>query len=125
MVEGFAPVMHLTPALVGSRHPGLLGNDQWRAQVKRQQGRLLDCGDEPRGGQGQGESQITLEQDPNVLDTWFSSALYPFSRQEPRAGALLPGSLAGVTGHDILFLCDVYLEAIKPVSLFKNIFNIF
>jgi len=48
-----------------------------------------------------------LRRDPDVLDTWFSSALVPFSTLDPRApdGAFdryLPSSVV-VTGHEILF----------------------
>ena len=47
------------------------------------------------------------EQDPDVLDTWFSSALWPFStlgwpEQTPEFDAFYPNSLL-ITGHDILF----------------------
>jgi valyl-tRNA synthetase len=48
-----------------------------------------------------------LQRDPDVLDTWFSSALVPFSTLDPKAadGAFdryLPSSVV-VTGHEILF----------------------
>ncbi len=48
-----------------------------------------------------------LRRDPDVLDTWFSSALVPFSTLDPQApdGAFdryLPSSVV-VTGHEILF----------------------
>ena len=48
-----------------------------------------------------------LRRDPDVLDTWFSSALVPFSTLDPQAadGAYdryLPSSVV-VTGHEILF----------------------
>jgi len=50
---------------------------------------------------------ITLEQDPDVLDTWFSSALFPFSvfgwpEQTDDLAKYFPGTLLE-TGHDILF----------------------
>ncbi|XP_076647855.1 valyl-tRNA synthetase isoform X2 [Halictus rubicundus] len=50
---------------------------------------------------------ITVEQDPDVLDTWFSSGLFPFSifgwpNQTEELEAFYPGSLLE-TGHDILF----------------------
>lgn len=46
-------------------------------------------------------------QDPDVLDTWFSSALWPFSTlgwpdQTPELAKFYPNSTL-VTGHDILF----------------------
>ncbi len=52
-------------------------------------------------------SKITLKQDEDVLDTWFSSALFPFSifgwpDQTDELKLFYPGSLLE-TGHDILF----------------------
>jgi valyl-tRNA synthetase len=52
-------------------------------------------------------ADVPLEQDPDVLDTWFSSALWPFSTlgwPEPsdRLGAFYPTSVL-VTGFDIIF----------------------
>ena len=51
--------------------------------------------------------EVLLERDPDVLDTWFSSALWPFSTLEwPRASERLaryyPTSVL-VTGFDIIF----------------------
>lgn len=48
-----------------------------------------------------------LEQDPDVLDTWFSSALWPFStlgwpEQTPELEYFFPTNVL-VTGYDILF----------------------
>lgn len=54
------------------------------------------------------ESTIRLEQDEDVLDTWFSSALFPFSvfgwpdTTAPDLPLYYPGNLLE-TGHDILF----------------------
>lgn len=53
------------------------------------------------------EDKIALRQDEDVLDTWFSSALFPFSifgwpEQTPDLQAFYPGHLLE-TGHDILF----------------------
>ncbi|KAF5286724.1 hypothetical protein FQR65_LT12457 [Abscondita terminalis] len=52
-------------------------------------------------------SKISLEQDDDVLDTWFSSGLFPFSifgwpNETDDLKAFYPGSLLE-TGHDILF----------------------
>ncbi|BBL35105.1 valine--tRNA ligase [Nitrosomonas stercoris] len=49
----------------------------------------------------------TLRQDEDVLDTWFSSALWPFStlgwpEQTPELKTFLPGSVL-ITGFDIIF----------------------
>ncbi|XP_051153202.1 valine--tRNA ligase isoform X1 [Leptopilina boulardi] len=51
--------------------------------------------------------KISLKQDPDVLDTWFSSALFPFSifgwpEETEELRAFYPGTLLE-TGHDILF----------------------
>lgn len=51
--------------------------------------------------------KVTLAQDEDVLDTWFSSALFPFSifgwpEQTDDLFAFYPGTLLE-TGHDILF----------------------
>jgi valyl-tRNA synthetase len=48
-----------------------------------------------------------FEQDPDVLDTWFSSGLWPFStlgwpQQTPELKSFYPNSVME-TGHDILF----------------------
>lgn len=53
------------------------------------------------------EDKISLQQDDDVLDTWFSSALFPFSifgwpDKTPDLAAFYPGHLLE-TGHDILF----------------------
>ncbi|BBP01319.1 valine--tRNA ligase [Sulfuriferula nivalis] len=49
----------------------------------------------------------TIRRDEDVLDTWFSSALWPFStlgwpEQTPELDAFLPGAVL-VTGFDIIF----------------------
>jgi valyl-tRNA synthetase len=54
------------------------------------------------------ESSIQLQQDEDVLDTWFSSGLFPFStfgwpdETHPDYKAFYPNTLLE-TGHDILF----------------------
>src|SRR5699024_12058883 len=50
---------------------------------------------------------LPLEQDPDVLDTWFSSALWPFStlgwpKDTPQLQTFYPTSVL-VTGFDIIF----------------------
>ena len=53
------------------------------------------------------DASLALVQDPDVLDTWFSSALWPFStlgwpEQTERLKVFYPGSVL-VTGFDIIF----------------------
>jgi valyl-tRNA synthetase len=53
-------------------------------------------------------SQVTLIQDPDVLDTWFSSGLFPFATLGwpdvdcKDMKAFFPGDILE-TGHDIIF----------------------
>ena len=52
-------------------------------------------------------ADVTLERDPDVLDTWFSSALWPFSTlgwpdKTPELDKYYPGDVL-VTGWDIIF----------------------
>jgi valyl-tRNA synthetase len=61
---------------------------------------------EVRGKNGLG-AEVRLTQDEDVLDTWFSSALWPFStlgwpRQTPELKTFYPTSVL-VTGFDIIF----------------------
>lgn len=51
--------------------------------------------------------EVTLRQDEDVLDTWFSSALWPFAtmgwpQQTPELNTFVPSSVL-VTGFDIIF----------------------
>jgi valyl-tRNA synthetase len=51
--------------------------------------------------------EVELERDPDVLDTWFSSALWPFStlgwpQETPELARYYPGDVL-VTGFDIIF----------------------
>ena len=53
------------------------------------------------------EEEVMLDQDPDVLDTWFSSGLFPFAtmgwpHKTPDLEAFFPGSVLE-TGNDILF----------------------
>ncbi|MFD2110266.1 valine--tRNA ligase [Thiorhodococcus fuscus] len=62
--------------------------------------------DEVREKHGFGP-EVALEQDPDVLDTWFSSALWPFStlgwpEETERLKTFYPTSVL-VTGFDIIF----------------------
>ncbi|XP_076772914.1 valine--tRNA ligase, mitochondrial isoform X2 [Arvicanthis niloticus] len=55
---------------------------------------------------GRPEAELTLERDPDVLDTWFSSALFPFSalgwpRETPDLARFYPLTLLE-TGSDLL-----------------------
>jgi len=62
----------------------------------------------------------TLEQDPDVLDTWFSSALWPFStlgwpdRANPDLARFYPTSLL-ITGYEILaiWVCKMIMSGLK------------
>ena len=66
-----------------------------------------------------------IEQDPDVLDTWFSSSLWPFSTLGWPAGtedfrAYYPTSLM-ITGFDILFfwVARMMMMGIEPTGTFR------
>ena len=90
LVEDLLPVdaqhpglVHQPPALVGPPHPGLVRRRRQhlrrahRGRARRPRPRSITAG------------RVALRQDEDVLDTWFSSALWPFSTlgwPEPDAG---------------------------------------
>jgi valyl-tRNA synthetase len=93
-----------------------------------------DCGaelcatDEPKTCTKCGSAK--LEQDPDVLDTWFSSGLWPFStmgwpRQTPELEQFYPTSVL-VTGRDIIFfwVARMIFTALEftEQSPFKHVF---
>jgi valyl-tRNA synthetase len=68
----------------------------------------LDCDKDPR------YASIALTRDEDVLDTWFSSALWPFSTlgwpdQTPDLAKFYPNDVL-VTGYDILFFWVARME---------------
>ncbi len=68
----------------------------------------LDCDADPR------YAHLELTRDEDVLDTWFSSALWPFSTlgwpdQTPDLAKFYPNSVL-VTGYDILFFWVARME---------------
>ena len=86
-----ARLVHQPPAVVGSPHPGFL--------------RAERSGDLRRPGRA--AARRAGRQDPDVLDTWFSSALWPFSTlgwpdDTADLRTFYPNSVL-VTGYDILF----------------------
>ena len=81
---------HRIPAWYDEQGNVYVGRDESEARTKHQLG-----------------PEVTLRQDEDVLDTWFSSALWPFStlgwpEQTPELGRYYP-STALLTGFDIIF----------------------
>jgi valyl-tRNA synthetase len=79
------------------------------ALARKHYGRSVSIGDNPRDymRSDDGTLEITIWRDPDVLDTWFSSALWPFStlgwpEQTKELGRFYPTSCL-VTGFDIIF----------------------
>ncbi len=68
---------------------------------------IMLCSEDERGPQEVQEAPEDWVRDEDVLDTWFSSALWPFAalgwpEKTPELQAFYPNSVL-VTGHDILF----------------------
>ena len=86
-----ARLVHQPSALVGPPHPGLVRPGR--------RGRRAARGRGAAAGEG-------WTQDPDVLDTWFSSALWPFSTlgwpDDAGPRDVLPDRVL-VTGYDIIF----------------------
>lgn len=65
------------------------------------------CAQDEAGAQAQAGEGVPLFQDPDVLDTWFSSALWPFSTQgwpdETEDLKTFYPTATLVTAHDIIF----------------------
>eukprot|EP01117_Protostelium_nocturnum_P006820 TRINITY_DN2451_c0_g1_i2.p1 TRINITY_DN2451_c0_g1~~TRINITY_DN2451_c0_g1_i2.p1 ORF type:complete len:1087 (+),score=407.29 TRINITY_DN2451_c0_g1_i2:115-3261(+) len=86
----------------GSEKPTGATNDDWT--VGRTYEEALENASKRLG---KDKSELTLEQDPDVLDTWFSSGLFPFSvfgwpNETEDFKAFFPTSLLE-TGLDIIF----------------------
>jgi valyl-tRNA synthetase len=92
---------HRIPAWYDSEGNAYVGRSKEEARAKYNQ-RLLE-----RMKSGEKPAPSELKQDEDVLDTWFSSALWPFSTlgwpaDNPALRLYLPSSVL-VTGFDIIF----------------------
>ena len=92
---------HRIPAWYDSEGNYYVGRDRQEAQAKHRQAML------ERVRAGGKVTPSDLKQDDDVLDTWFSSALWPFSTlgwpaDNPALRLYLPSSVL-VTGFDIIF----------------------
>ncbi|MBK1668337.1 valine--tRNA ligase [Rhodovibrio sodomensis] len=85
--------------------------DEAKAEAERRLGksvRILQAEDEvPADNRGLDGETVYLRRDPDVLDTWFSSALWPFSTlgwpdETPELAKYYPTDVL-VTGFDIIF----------------------
>ena len=91
-------LVHQSPDLVGTSHPGL---------VRRPGNIYVGRGEQEVRTKHDLAADYVLQQDEDVLDTWFSSALWPFStlgwpQQTDRLQRFYPTSVL-VTGFDIIF----------------------
>ena len=92
---------HRIPAWYDSEGNVFVGRNKQEAQARHRQAMM---------GRVKSGAKVTpsdLKQDEDVLDTWFSSALWPFStldwpRDSPALRMYLPSSVL-VTGFDIIF----------------------
>src|SRR5262249_47447493 len=93
-------LVHLAPALVGPPDPGL-------ARARRRI--FVEMSEElaVAAARAHYAKDVPLRRDDDVLDTWFSSALWPFStlgwpEPNPFLARYYPGDVL-VTGFDIIF----------------------
>ena len=96
-LENIHDWMHLPAALVGAPHPDLVLPASAARSTRQTEESLDAC---PACGGA-------VEQDPDVLDTWFSSGLWPFSTlgwpdETDDLRRFYPGSVME-TGYEILF----------------------
>jgi len=94
------PAYHVT--IKGAPTPDAADNSYW-VSGRTEQEALKKAAEQFKVA----EDTITLSQDPDVLDTWFSSGLFPFSvlgwpEKTDELDIFYPGSLLE-TGHDIIF----------------------
>ena len=94
-------LVHLAPALVGPSDPGLVRAGR-RGLRRRKRERSGGRTREKHYGK-----RVELRRDEDVLDTWFSSALWPFStlgwpEKTPELARYYPTNVL-VTGFDIIF----------------------
>ncbi len=101
-LDGEHPALvHLAPAVVGPSDPRLV---RARRQGLRRRGR---AGGSARLAKEHYGKEVALKRDEDVLDTWFSSALWPFSTlgwpdKTPELARYYPTDVL-VTGFDIIF----------------------
>lgn len=94
---------HRIPAYLLVGEPWTVGHGEDCWVVGRTEAEAREAAAELTGRPG---AELTLERDPDVLDTWFSSALFPFSslgwpQQTPDLTRFYPLSLLE-TGSDLL-----------------------
>ncbi|XP_014305415.1 valine--tRNA ligase, mitochondrial isoform X2 [Myotis lucifugus] len=94
---------HRIPAYLLVGEPGKVGHGEDCWVVGRTEAEAREAAAALTGRPG---AELTLERDPDVLDTWFSSALFPFSslgwpQQTPDLTRFYPLSLLE-TGSDLL-----------------------
>ncbi len=94
-------LVHQPPAVVGPSHPGLVRRARLRSTSRAAR---PDAQAQARARHGR---EVPLRQDEDVLDTWFSSALWPFStlgwpQHTAELERFYPTDVL-VTGFDIIF----------------------
>ncbi len=112
-------LVHLAPALVGPPDSGLVravgrglrrgerGGRLRRRAGRRRRARHIDARRSGKARRRTGALRAMFERDADVLDTWFSSALWPFStlgwpEETPELKRFYPTNVL-VTGFDIIF----------------------
>ncbi|MFY0309451.1 valine--tRNA ligase [Leisingera sp. D0M16] len=103
----------------------IVADQQEAAQILAEQIKLMDVQDEGAIRSFDGPMQVPMFRDPDVLDTWFSSGLWPIGTlgwpdATPEMEKYFPTSTL-VTGQDILFFWVARMMMMQLAVLDENL----
>ncbi|MEY8801829.1 valine--tRNA ligase [Leisingera sp. XS_AS12] len=103
----------------------IVADQQEAIEILTEQRKLLDVRDEGAIRSFEGPMQVPMFRDPDVLDTWFSSGLWPIGtlgwpEDTPEMQKYFPTSTL-VTGQDILFFWVARMMMMQLAVLDENL----
>ncbi|MBY6135078.1 valine--tRNA ligase [Nocardioides marinus] len=103
----------------------IVADQQEAIEILAEQRKLLDVKDEGAIRSFEGPMQVPMFRDPDVLDTWFSSGLWPIGtlgwpEDTPEMQKYFPTSTL-VTGQDILFFWVARMMMMQLAVLDENL----
>lgn len=103
----------------------IVADQQKAIEILAEQRKLLDVKDEGAIRSFEGPMQVPMFRDPDVLDTWFSSGLWPIGtlgwpEDTPEMQKYFPTSTL-VTGQDILFFWVARMMMMQLAVLDENL----